>query len=174
MNLIELSYYLQNEEASREYLQQQGILKTFTNCPNCNSEKIGNIRRDRMKCYKCKKEWHRRKGSFLESRHISYTKFIGLLKLYSAEYGVMGTSKELDLDIKSVIEIFESLRYQLFSKYLSSCCSFSENIFLLSSRNSGIIVCNTLADINSNSYGQLSTKRKKCEDKSYSFEIKYQ
>jgi hypothetical protein len=48
MNLIELSYYLQNEEASREYLLQKGILKTFTHCPYCNSEKIGNIRRDRI------------------------------------------------------------------------------------------------------------------------------
>ena len=47
MNLIELSKYLQDEK---------GILKRFTECPYCGSDKIGNVSRDRIKCYKCKKE----------------------------------------------------------------------------------------------------------------------
>ena len=108
MNLIELSSFLQDESAAQTYLTEKKILREFYVCPFCKSEKIGNIRRDRMRCYKCKKEWHRRKGSFLESRHISYSKFIGLLKLYSSRISILiRLADELSLDRKTVAELFE-------------------------------------------------------------------
>jgi hypothetical protein len=110
MNLLELSYYLQNEEASKNYLLEKGILKNFTECPYCGSDKIGSIRRDRKRCYKCKKEWHQRKGSFLESRHISYSRFIGFLKLYADEANPINICNELVLERKSVQVLYNSLR----------------------------------------------------------------
>jgi transposase len=109
MNLLELSYYHQKEEASKNYLLEKGILKNFTECPYCGSDKIGSIRRDRKRCYKCKKEWHQRKGSFLESRHISYSKFIGFLKLYADDYSLFIISKELIIEYKSLKILFRDI-----------------------------------------------------------------
>ena len=54
MNLIELSKYLQDEEAAGNYLYEKGILKKYTECPYCKLDMIGNIRRGRVKGYKCK------------------------------------------------------------------------------------------------------------------------
>jgi len=89
MILIELSEYLQDEQAAENYLYEKGILKRFTECPYCKSDKIGYISRSRVKCYKCKKEWHKRKASFLEGKQISFSKFIAFLKLYSDEMGII-------------------------------------------------------------------------------------
>lgn len=114
MNIIELAKYLLDEAAAEEYLISKGILKNFTECPYCGSGSIGKIRRSRMKCYKCKKEWHRRKDSFLESRHITYSKFIGLLKLYSDEQGVMSICNELEIERKHGLEIYSAIRSLLF------------------------------------------------------------
>lgn len=70
-----------------------------------------------MKCYKCKKEWHRRKGSFLESRHISYSKFIGFLVLFSKDNGVIQICNELSIDRKNGLLIHSELRKLLFRNF---------------------------------------------------------
>ena len=115
--MIELSSFLQDESAAQTYLTEKKILREFFVCPFCKSEKIGNIRRDRVRCYKCKKEWHRRKGSFLESRHISYSKFIGLLKLYSSEYNIDQIGDELSLDRKTVAGIISNIQQKILPNY---------------------------------------------------------
>jgi hypothetical protein len=48
-------------------------------------------------------------GQFLESRHIFYTKFVGFLKLYSDDYGLIDISKELEIDYKTVRTLFTDL-----------------------------------------------------------------
>ncbi|MGE5621177.1 MAG: hypothetical protein ACM3U0_01255 [archaeon] len=110
MNLIELAKYLLDEAAAEEYLLNKNILKNYTECPYCNSKSIGKIRRGLLKCYKCKREWNRRKGSFLESRHIASSKFIGFLKLYSEEMGVMEICSELEIERKHGLTIFNDTR----------------------------------------------------------------
>jgi transposase-like protein len=110
MNLIELSKYLQDEKAAEDYLYEKGILKRFTECPYCGSDKIGSISRGRIKCYKCKKEWHKRKRSFLEGRHISAAKFVALLKLYSEELNPVTISKEISIERKAVLDIIHSIK----------------------------------------------------------------
>ncbi len=136
MNLIELSSFLKDESAAQKYLTEKKILKEFYVCPFCKSEKIGNIRRDRMRCYKCKKEWHRRKDSFLETRHISYSKFMGLLKLYSSEYNIDQISYELCLDRKTVSGIIRDIQQKIFP---NQRVSFEDKLIVYS--NKQIIVC---------------------------------
>jgi transposase len=110
MNLIELSIYLRDEQAAENYLYEQGILKRYTECPYCGSNKLGQLSRNRIKCYICKKEWHKRKGSFLEGKHISSGLMIGIIKLFSDGVGISSIANELDLDIKTVIYIVPKLR----------------------------------------------------------------
>ncbi|MFA7420573.1 MAG: hypothetical protein WCZ90_12885 [Melioribacteraceae bacterium] len=40
MNLIELSKYLNDEAQAKKYLLENGILKNWTHCTHCNSDKI--------------------------------------------------------------------------------------------------------------------------------------
>jgi transposase-like protein len=130
MNLIELSKYLQDEQAAENYLYEKEILKRFTVCPHCGSDKLGHISRGRIKCYKCKKEWHKRKGSFLEGKQISASKFIAFLKLYADEYGVNRISEELGIDIKSVIELHSKIRCEVINAYYKTKPSINSKYWL--------------------------------------------
>ena len=43
MNLVELTKYTSDEECAEEYLRQQGILKTFPDCPYCHGTRINRV-----------------------------------------------------------------------------------------------------------------------------------
>ena len=102
MNLIELSKYLNDEELAEKYLLEKEILKTWTHCPHCNSDKLGKISRSRIKCYKCKKEWNNRTNSILQGKIISAAKFLALVKLIADGNNLVMISKELELDKRIV------------------------------------------------------------------------
>lgn len=170
MNIIELAKYLLDEDAAEEYLLSKGILKNFTVCPYCGSPKIGKIRRGRMKCYKCKKEWHRRKGSILESRHITYSKFVGVIKLFSYGFGVNRMAYELEIDIKSMVELVSSLRKVIgwdYARYFN--IEFSE-IFLATTDKNEVIVGLSGEEIKAPA--KLTVERLKSFDKSFSYKIR--
>lgn len=169
MNLLELSKYLLDEEAAEQYLLDNGILKNFVECPYCQSKSIGKIRRGRMKCYKCKKEWHRRKDSFLESRHISYSKFIGMLKLYSYSFGINKIAVELDLDIKSIIDHTSSLRRLVAIEYNSYLDQEHNELYLSTDQYEHIIVLPTLN--NTDTKAKLLISRIKSADKSFTYNL---
>ena len=83
MRMIDLLPYLSSEEKAEEYLREVGILKTFTECPHCKSESIGRVRRSKYKCYRCKKEWSIKYGSFFENYYLNTIQILFLLKLFS-------------------------------------------------------------------------------------------
>jgi transposase len=113
MNLIELSELLLDEKKAEEYLLNVGILKTFTLCEKCGSSKLGRIRRGRCKCYGCKAEWSLRKNSILEGQSISYSKFLGLVKLFELEFTATQTSVELGSNLNTTKKLFNEIRLSL-------------------------------------------------------------
>ena len=81
-NLLELSELLLDEKKAEEYLLKVGILKTFTECEKCGSNRITKISRGRHRCSNCESEWSMKKGSVLYNNKLSYSKFIGIVKLF--------------------------------------------------------------------------------------------
>ncbi len=177
MNLIELSKYLNDEDLAELYLLEKGILKTWINCPHCNSEKLGKISRGRIKCYKCKKEWHKRKDSFLEGKHIDDRVFIAILKLFSEGYGVIETASQLGLNDKTIIEIYEELTNAVFKICSLPTETFSESEFYLCQRSISKIEplnISCFEKIRSETFGKLSMLRNRNIDLSYSFTYKFE
>jgi transposase len=62
MNLNELAQYISDEEKAEQVLREIGILKRYTTCPFCGENHIGRVRRFKIKCYRCNKEWGVRRG----------------------------------------------------------------------------------------------------------------
>lgn len=113
MTTKELSRYLQNEEVAEEWLREKNILKTFEACPLCGSGHLGRIRRERYKCYACKREWNTRKGSYLESKHLALSKFIGIMKMFCDEVSASKCSYELEVYRNTVNELYHEFRNTL-------------------------------------------------------------
>ena len=110
MKFVELLQIIQDESKSEDYLRSVGILKTFTNCHRCNGTSLGLIRGDRWKCYKCKTEWTRRKDSLLSLVRIKYSEFLLCLKCFELELTAEEVSKQLKLNYKTVIMLFNEFR----------------------------------------------------------------
>lgn len=118
MNLIELSKYLNDEELAEKYLLENGILKTWTNCPHCNSDKLGKISRGRIKCYKCKKEWHKRKDSILEPFKLDCGIFIAIVKLFGSGFSIYDTVQEINIDKRTISRLFKAIGERLLPQAL--------------------------------------------------------
>jgi transposase-like protein len=175
MNLIELAKYLNDEELAEQYLRDKGILKTWTHCPHCNSDKLGKISRGRIKCYKCKKEWHKRKDSFLEGRHISSSKFIAFLKLFSMGYSMNHIHFELDIEFKTANDLCEKARYFIieengFRKFVSK----KEFILIEVDQRISIMECtNNSKSLENASYGTIKITRTKNNDNQLTFNYEF-
>ena len=99
--------FIQDENRSEEFLRSRGILKTFTNCVNCESDKLGMVRGDRWKCYPCKSEWIRRKDSLLSLIRKKYSEFIRCIKFFELELTAEETSSQLKLNYKTVKFLYQ-------------------------------------------------------------------
>ena len=94
MNLVELTKYTSDEECAEEYLRQQGILKTFPDCPYCHGTRINRVRRAKYKCYSCNREWGVRRDSILEGLRVPFTKFLMAIKLFDIDTSVREAAKQ--------------------------------------------------------------------------------
>jgi len=110
MNLMNLTQYTSDEGKAEQYLQKIGILKTFEECPHCGSTRLGRIRRVKIKCYDCKKEWGIRKGSIVEGLRIPLTKFLMAVKLFELDTSVREAARQLDLAYNTVYSLHTLIR----------------------------------------------------------------
>jgi transposase len=115
MNLIELQQYTISEEKSEEYLQAQGILERFDQCPYCASTRIGRVRRGKYKCYGCRKEWGPRRGSILEGLRVPLVRVLIAIKLFELDTSVREAAHQLSLSYNTVYDLFDLFRKSIVS-----------------------------------------------------------
>lgn len=110
MNLLELSELLLDERKAEEYLLKVGILKTFTKCEKCGSNRITKISRGRHRCNSCKSEWSNKKGSVLHGASLPFPKFIGLIKVFELGLSSSESVHLLQVNRKTSDRIFHQFR----------------------------------------------------------------
>jgi transposase-like protein len=145
-------------------------------CPYCNSDKLGKISRGRFKCYKCKKEWHKRKGSILEAKHINSNIFLAIIKLFSDSTGVTAIAFELNLDVKTVTDFYDDLAGAILKEYSLEASTFANSVFYLTQqKNAEIRVLENADQINigKETFGKFKILRNRNLDLSYSFSYKF-
>ena len=113
MNLNELAQYISDEEKAEQVLREIGVLKRYTTCPFCGENHIGRVRRFKIKCYRCNKEWGARRGSILEGQKIPFTKFLMAIKLFELDTSVRESAKQLGLAYNTVYHLYQILRHAI-------------------------------------------------------------
>ena len=172
MTVKELSLYLTDEDKAEDYLREKNILKEFSKCPACSSSHIGRIRRQRIKCYECKYEWNIRKDSFLESRHLQLSEFIGVMKIFSDEISASKCSQELEMNRKKVETLYNYFRQQLFNIDKLKGTELNKMKFLIRN-DKGIIDISMDVDELKEGGASLTIKRSKNIDNAYRYVISY-
>ena len=110
MNLAELLSIASSEERSEEFLRSKGVLKTFRQCPFCGGSSIGKVRRNFLKCYRCRKEWSVRRESILEDLKVPFSKFLLAIKLFVLEVPVNRAYKELSMAYNTAYKVYSKIR----------------------------------------------------------------
>jgi len=110
MEIIEISKIVADEAKTIEYLQEKGVLQKFVECPYCGGKSIGNVRRNKLKCYNCRREWGIRKGSVLEGIRLPLGKIVMAIKLFELEITGWQASKQLKVAYKTVMKLYDLLR----------------------------------------------------------------
>lgn len=82
MKLIELLNPL-NNSIIESYLYSENLLIKFKTCPKCSNKNFGVVRRNKLKCYRCKFEWSKKYDGPLERIHIDINKIALAKKLKS-------------------------------------------------------------------------------------------
>ena len=128
MGIVELSKIISDKDRLIEYLQEKGLLRKYEKCPFCGSDKLGRVRRDKIKCYSCRKEWGIRRGSFLEGLKVPLEKVLMAIKLFELEVPMLKASKQLNLSYGSTMKIFELIRYAIYHEIEKDSNSFSGEV----------------------------------------------
>jgi len=113
MTLLELFRIASDEKRCYAYLRRAGILKTFNRCIHCNSTKLGNIRRDRIKCYSCKREWSYKKNSILENIRVNPSKFLLCLHCFILDLSTTTCAEQTDINNKTAQRVYTLFRQSL-------------------------------------------------------------
>lgn len=82
MKLIELSNQL-NYNIIESYIYSENLLIEFNACPKCGNKNFGVVRRNKLKCYRCKYEWSKKLNRPLEKTNINLSKIALAKKLKS-------------------------------------------------------------------------------------------
>lgn len=112
MKLIDIINSADDEIKLEEYLIELGLLKSFKQCPFCSNDKFGVVRRNKLKCYRCKREWSKRKDSPIENLNVSGTKILLAIKLFEHGIGFERVLYELSMfrkTLKSLENIINSM-----------------------------------------------------------------
>lgn len=173
MTLKELSLYINNEEATENYLKSCGILKTFTACIACGSTHIGRIRRSKLKCYECRVEWNIRKDSILEKKKISFGAFLGCIKLFTDGLPVSKCAEELEIGLKITKHLFTDIRTFLLDRRQIVVPDSHEIIFYLKVINGSIFVEAGHNSEESSRGALITATRTKVNESSYLYKFRY-
>lgn len=135
MEIIEISKIVADEAKTIEYLQEKGLLQKFEKCPYCGGESIGKVRRNKLKCYSCRREWGIRKGSVIEGIRLPLGKIVMAIKLFELEITGWQASKQLKVAYKTMMKLYDMLRKVIYyelegeAEHLSGEIEMDESYF---------------------------------------------
>jgi transposase len=130
MEILKLSGIVADREQLITYLQNAGLLYRFEECPHCHSRKIGHVRREKLKCYDCRKEWSIRRGSIFERMKIPLEKFFMALKLFEMEISGLKAAEQLGITHVTTMGLYDLFREIIYRESLPQGDNYNGEIEL--------------------------------------------
>lgn len=154
-------------------------------CPDCDSKEIGQPKGQRYYCIDCSNRFTLYTGTYLAWGKIKPQKLIAAVKLFTLEHSARKTAKELNLNYKTVLSLFDTIRLAMLhhrsdgSRHLNGEVEFDETyvggrckgkrgrgaghktpVFGMIERNGRVIV-EVVADVSSSTLSQIVKERVK-------------
>jgi transposase len=100
------------EKAKRFFLRQRWQARRKT-CPHCEHVRVLRIRRQRLRCARCRYEFGDFTGTYLALLRIEFREWLWLLKLFELEVSARKAARQLGLSYPTVLKGFQVVRQAL-------------------------------------------------------------
>lgn len=109
MDIFEFSKIISSEKRALKYLTKlrwpNGI-----RCPKCNSKRTSQPKGKRYYCIDCSNRFTLYTGTYLSWCKIKPQVLISAVKLFTLEHSARKTAKELNLNYKTILSLFDTIR----------------------------------------------------------------
>ncbi len=113
MDILKLSKTVSNEQNAFKFLKNLRWSDGLK-CSRCNSKSIVKLKDKRYLCLNCKARFSDLSGTYLSSNKIPFDKLILAVKLFVLGLSALETSGELNLNYKTVLSLFDTMRLAIF------------------------------------------------------------
>lgn len=94
-----------NDDEAEESLKNMGFLNYKKECPYCGSSEVYFVRRNHVKCKKCRKEWSKYRGTFLENIRIKPLLFLRIIEGIAEGRLLKNISEDLKVSYNTVLKV---------------------------------------------------------------------
>jgi len=101
-----------NSEAENKLINM-GILKYKEVCPYCGSTEVYHIRRNHVKCKKCRREWSKYKDSLLENMRIKPPIFLKIIEKIAEGDLIKNIAEDLKISYNTVLKVRNRIKNQI-------------------------------------------------------------
>lgn len=101
---------IRNEYDAKEFLLGAGVLRAIQPCALCGSTRVIAAGRGRSRCSDCGFTWGLRRGSIIENTHLTYLRFIRLIRMFADEIPPDEAAAQLHMEIGMVNRIYRRIR----------------------------------------------------------------
>jgi transposase-like protein len=102
-----------SDSEAEDKMLDMGILKYKEVCPYCGSTEIYHIRRNHIKCKKCRREWSKYKDSLLENIRIKHLTFLRIIEKIAEGTLLKNISDDLKVSYNTVLKVRNRIKNQI-------------------------------------------------------------
>jgi len=108
MNLPDLIHICGTEESAFQYLFSRK--RELPSCPSCNYMQFYFMRRNRLRCARCRRDFHPFQGTPLATMRIPYTSWLLLIKLFELEVSARKAGLQTGVSYPTALRAFDTIR----------------------------------------------------------------
>ncbi len=119
MDFLSFAKAVYNNTISLKFIESKCV-KNIT-CKFCKSKQIYIMKsRNQLRCKICKKDFKPFTNSKFPLVKISYSKWLALIKLFELSVSAKTASKQMQLDYKTTLRAFDTIRYSILEELAKS------------------------------------------------------
>jgi len=119
MDFVSFAKIISDESTLLKFLESKHTKNLF--CAFCKSKTLYTMKsRDRMRCTNCRKDFKPFSNSKFSLIRISYSKWFALIKLFELSLSAKTASKQMQLDYKTTLRAFDTIRYSILEELAKS------------------------------------------------------
>jgi len=111
MRIDEFAKLISDERETMDFLYKRKKSISKVKCPFCRSKKFYLMKRKRVRCKECRKDFDFLKETYFGKVRISYSKWLTIIKLFELEVSARKASRQSGLSYPTTLKSYDTIRH---------------------------------------------------------------